>query len=103
MSTQITEITLPQFTNWEQAVRWLRKQPSQRHLVMAAYYDDPLHVAAERYRQSAEWSAIRPLLPCAQDATALDVGAGQGIESYALAYLKKLVIYMNYSNLFLEF
>lgn len=52
---------------------------------MAAYYDDPLPAAAERYRQSEEWSAIRALLPTIRGA-ALDVGAGRGIASYALAH-----------------
>lgn len=75
----------PRFSTWEQAVQWLRDQPGQRELVMAAYYDDPLRTAAERYRQSEEWSGIRLLLP-SHRGTALDVGAGRGIASYALAH-----------------
>jgi SAM-dependent methyltransferase len=71
------------FGNWEQAVRWLREQPDQRDLVLDAYYDDPLAAAAERYWMSEEWKAIRPLLPAG--GSALDVGAGRGIASYALA------------------
>lgn len=66
-------------------MQWLRDQPDQHELVMASYYDDPLSDAAERYRQSEEWSAIRPLLPNGKG-TALDVGAGRGIASYALAH-----------------
>ena len=73
-----------EFNTWEQAVQWLREQPKQRDLVMAAYYDDPLPVAADRYWHSEEWQAIRPLLPIARG-QALDVGAGRGIASYALA------------------
>jgi SAM-dependent methyltransferase len=69
---------------WEQAVVWLRQQPDQQTLVEAAYYDDPLLLAAMRYHASAEWSAIRNFLPVAKG-TALDVGAGRGIASYALA------------------
>lgn len=65
-------------------MQWLRDQPDQRELVLAAYYDDPLPAAAERYHRSEEWHAIRPLLPRARGA-ALDVGAGRGIASYALA------------------
>jgi SAM-dependent methyltransferase len=69
---------------WEEAVLWLRAQPDQRELVRACFYDDPLLAAAERYRASAEWSAIRALLP-SPPGSALDLGAGRGIASYALA------------------
>jgi SAM-dependent methyltransferase len=79
-----TEASAPRFSTWEQAVQWLRDQPDQHELVLAAYYDDPLPAAADRYHRSEEWSAIRPSLPEARG-TALDVGAGRGIASYALA------------------
>jgi len=69
---------------WEQAVVWLRQQADQRALVEAAYYDDPLVLAAARYHASEEWSAITALLPKTR-LRALDVGAGRGIASYALA------------------
>ena len=62
----------------------MRQQADQRALVEAAYYDDPLLLAATRYHSSDEWSAIRTLLPT-DDPTALDLGAGRGIASYALA------------------
>lgn len=74
----------PLFSTWEQAVQWLRDQANQRDLVIAAYYDDPLPAAADRYWHSEEWAAIRPLLPQATG-RALDVGAGRGIASFALA------------------
>lgn len=69
---------------WEQAVQWLRDQPDQQDLVKACYFDDPLLEAAERYLQSVEWNAIATLLPSPQG-KALDLGAGRGISSYALA------------------
>ncbi len=69
---------------WENAVIWLRNQPSQRQLVLDAFYDDPLIAAAERYFSSDEWQAISRLLR-GRRGTALDVGAGRGIASYALA------------------
>ncbi len=72
------------FASWESAVRWLREQPDRQELVQAAYYDDPLPAAAERYWRSPEWQALKPLLGEAR-AQALDVGAGRGIASYALA------------------
>ncbi|MGY3587824.1 SAM-dependent methyltransferase [Bradyrhizobium sp. USDA 4341] len=72
------------FTTWEDAVVWLRNQPEQRQLVLDAFYDDPLVGAAERYFQSSEWQAVATLL-AGRSGTALDVGAGRGIASYALA------------------
>lgn len=69
---------------WEQSVQWLREQPGQEALVRACYFDDPLPEAAERFRESAEWRAIAALLPPPPGA-ALDLGAGRGISSYALA------------------
>ncbi len=72
------------FKTWEQAVQWLRDQPDKRDLVLAAYYDDPLPDAAARYWASEEWQAVCALLPPARG-RALDVGAGRGIASFALA------------------
>ena len=69
---------------WEEAVRWLRNQRDAAALVTASYYDDPLQAAAERYWHSEEWAEIRRRLPRARG-TVLDVGAGRGIASYALA------------------
>ncbi|UQD96772.1 class I SAM-dependent methyltransferase [Bradyrhizobium japonicum] len=74
----------PEITTWENAVVWLRNQPDQRQLVLDAFYDDPLIAAAKRYFAGDEWQAVSKLL---RDRTgrALDVGAGRGIASYALA------------------
>ena len=73
------------FTTWEEAVRWLRSEPAQQELVQAAFYDDPLSAAAMRYWQSSEWAAVRTLIGPGSGKTALDIGAGRGIASYALA------------------
>ncbi len=70
--------------NWEQAVLWLRNQPDQAELVRACFYDDPLIDAARRFHECGEWRAVRKLLP-RQPGRALDVGAGRGISSFALA------------------
>jgi SAM-dependent methyltransferase len=72
-------------SSWEQAVLWLRSQPDQIESVRDGYYDDPLNAAAERYARSVEWQAARALLPRASVGPALEVGAGRGIVSYALA------------------
>lgn len=70
--------------SWEQAVQWLRQQPDKAQLVIDCYYDDPLLAAAERYWVSDEWRAARSLL-LKHSGSALDIGAGRGIASYALA------------------
>jgi 2-polyprenyl-3-methyl-5-hydroxy-6-metoxy-1,4-benzoquinol methylase len=73
--------------SWEVAVQQLRAQPSQRELVEACFYDDPLSAAAQRYHASSEWQAVRAIVGAAvgPGAKALDVGAGRGISTYALA------------------
>ncbi|RWP97518.1 class I SAM-dependent methyltransferase [Mesorhizobium sp.] len=48
----------------------------------AAYFDDPV-VAAQRYLESAEFDAVRSMIP-RKVGRALDLGAGNGILSYAL-------------------
>lgn len=70
--------------NWEQAVQWLRRQPDKAQLVIDCYYDDPLFAAAQRYWASDEWQGVREMLR-GRSGKALDVGAGRGIASYALA------------------
>ena len=82
----MTSETSRRFTSWEQAVCWLRAQPDRRELVLAAYYDDPLLDAARRYAASGEWQEVARLVPPGSR-RALDVGAGRGIASYALATL----------------
>lgn len=66
-------------------MRWLRQQPDRQQLVFDSYYDDPLLAAAQRYHASEEWQAVRGWLPVPGQGPALDVGAGRGIASYALA------------------
>jgi SAM-dependent methyltransferase len=63
------------FSTWEQAVQWLREQPDRLDLVEAAYYDDPLLLAAKRYYASEEWSAVRTLLPVQGESTGCWGGA----------------------------
>ena len=72
------------FSSWEEAVEDLKRRPGSEELVKACFYDDPLIEAAQRYWQSAEWRTVQSFLP-AQRGVALDVGAGRGISSYALA------------------
>ena len=72
------------FLSWEAAVAWLVAQPDKQDLVRDCYYDPSPEIAAKRYWQSEEWQAIRALLPPVS-VRALDLGAGRGITSYALA------------------
>jgi len=70
--------------SWEDAVRWLLSQPDQATLVRDCFYDVPRLAAARRYAASAEWQAVHAFLP-ATVGTALEVGAGHGIVTAALA------------------
>jgi SAM-dependent methyltransferase len=76
---------IPALGSWEEAVLWVRAQPDMQELVRAAYYDDPLPAVAQRYWRSEEWAALRGYLYDASGKAALDVGAGRGIASFALA------------------
>ncbi len=70
---------------WEDAVQWLRSQPDQQELVRFCFFDDPLEAAARRYEESSEWREIRNKYLPQGKGRALDLGAGRGIASYALA------------------
>jgi 2-polyprenyl-3-methyl-5-hydroxy-6-metoxy-1,4-benzoquinol methylase len=70
--------------SWEEAVRQLKADERNELLVRACFYDDPLLQAAERFFGGTEWVASRRWTGSARGA-ALDVGAGRGIASYALA------------------
>jgi SAM-dependent methyltransferase len=63
---------------------WLKLQPENDSLVKACFYDDPLLAAAERFYASTEWRAVQGLIGPTRG-KALDIGAGRGISSFALA------------------
>lgn len=69
---------------WEDAVAWLRAQPDRQEFVRACYYDLPVSVAVARYESSEEWQEALKLLP-PMAGRSLDIGAGNGIVSFALA------------------
>lgn len=71
--------------SWEQAVRHVRNQTGQEQFVRDFFFDDPLTEACERYWHSSEWLAVRRIIGLGEGRRALDVGAGRGIASYALA------------------
>lgn len=70
---------------WEDAVQSLIDDPTQQELVRLCYYDPPLCQAVERFRSSNEWASVRRWAPLRGSGRALDVGAGNGLVSYALA------------------
>jgi len=72
------------YITWEEAVRWLINQDGQEFLVKACYFDDPILDAAERFYKSPEWIESAKLLP-KHRGKVLDIGAGRGISSFALA------------------
>lgn len=68
---------------WEEAVRWCLEQPDMKELAEAAYFGDAVR-AAKAYSQSKEFAEIRRLIG-RTPGRALDLGAGNGVLSWALA------------------
>jgi SAM-dependent methyltransferase len=79
-----TQRTSSSSMTWEESVRWLLSQPQYEQIVKDCYYDQPLETAFQRYIASEEWRAVKSLLPSGGGA-AVDIGAGNGITSVALA------------------
>jgi len=77
-------MTAKSFGTWESAVAWLLQQPQYEDFCGHCYYDRPATAAAERFWRSDEWKALGRYLP-QPPGRALDVGAGMGVASYALA------------------
>lgn len=73
------------YISWEKAVLWLKKQKNQEELVKACYFDDPPIESAKRFYKSPEWREVQKILSQYKKGKALDIGAGRGISSYALA------------------
>lgn len=71
--------------SWEDAVRWYRAQPNNEANVLSNYFDLPVLGAAERYAQSEEFAEVQRLLGPGNGRQILDLGAGNGIASFALA------------------
>jgi len=71
--------------SWEQAVRWYRSQPENESEIINNYFDLPVRQAAERYEASEEFAEVLNLLGKGDERRLLDLGAGNGIASFALA------------------
>jgi hypothetical protein len=70
---------------WEDAVRWYRAQPGNEVEIRNNYFDLPVRNAAERFAASEEFAEILRLLGEGRGRHILDLGAGNGIASFALA------------------
>jgi ubiquinone/menaquinone biosynthesis C-methylase UbiE len=69
----------------DEAIHWLRADPSSVDLVADAYLGRDVAASADRFLRSAEFAEVKRLLgPMLQDAVVADIGAGVGIASYAL-------------------
>ena len=70
---------------WEQAVRWFRAQPEFAQAVCQNYFDLPVRNAVERYAQGEEFAEVLRVLGVGNGRSILDLGAGNGIASFAFA------------------
>lgn len=71
--------------SWGDAVRWYRAQPNNQEAILANYFDLPVRGAVERYAQGEEFAEALRLLGPGEGCAILDLGAGNGIASYAFA------------------
>jgi SAM-dependent methyltransferase len=71
----------------EQAWLSLMQTEEGRSLALACYYDGDILGACGRFEKSEEWQAVRSIIRrrCPPESDVLDLGAGNGIASYALA------------------
>jgi len=76
---------LNQSMSWEEAVRWYRAQPGNEQAILDNYFDLPPLRAAQRFEASEEFAEVLRILGNSNGRSILDLGAGQGIASYALA------------------
>ena len=71
--------------SWEDAVRWYRAQPGNETDILNNYFDLPVLGAAQRYAESEEFAEVLRLIGPGNGKQILDLGAGNGIASFALA------------------
>lgn len=70
---------------WEEAVRWYRELPGNEKAVRDNYFDLPVLPAAQRYAESEEFAEVLQVFSEGDGRRCLDLGAGNGIASYAFA------------------
>ena len=69
---------------WEEAVKELRSNPTNKQTILDNYFEENIYASSERFYQSDEFNALKKLIPI-NTKNALDIGAGRGIVSFALA------------------
>jgi ubiquinone/menaquinone biosynthesis C-methylase UbiE len=73
-------------TTTEEAFKILRLLPEYQTMMHDSYLDSDVLAAAERFAQSSEFAEVQKLLSIENtEPTILDLGAGNGIASYAFA------------------
>ncbi len=70
---------------WAEAVQRYRAEAGNEQSVRDNYFDLPVREAAERFARGEEFAEVSRLLGEGQGRSILDLGAGNGIASYALA------------------
>jgi ubiquinone/menaquinone biosynthesis C-methylase UbiE len=74
--------------NWHETIEYIRKVPAYKELVKEAYFSDDLKSNVESFRNSPEFKETFELivsLNSEKNLSVLDIGAGNGISSVALA------------------
>jgi SAM-dependent methyltransferase len=78
----------------DEAVRRLRADPQHAALIRDSYLGEDVRESAERFRASAEFADVKGLLGAhIRESKILDLGAGTGIASYALARSGAKIVY----------
>lgn len=73
---------------YDEAIRFLRSDPKHSQLLIYSYIDENPKTAAERFSKSEEFKEITKIIGRPLDGLkVLDLGAGNGIASYAFASL----------------
>jgi len=80
-----TIATIKKQVSWEEAVATLACSADRLELARACYFDRPVLDAVKRFYASLEWREMCRFVPMRKSGLALDIGAGNGITSYALA------------------
>ena len=75
------------YISTEDAIKLMRADPRYAALIRDTFLDVDASAASARFEASGEWTAVRALLgPAIAGAVAVDLGAGNGIASRALAH-----------------
>ncbi len=69
----------------DEAVLWLRQNPRFADYLRNSYLETDTRSCAERFRQSGEFAEVRRIAGDSAKGVVLDLGAGNGIASYAFA------------------